>query len=67
MRLLGLLPLLFFVAQAVHYWKISQLGHMLWMCNVGNLLLAMGLFLEKRRVIRLSAIDPTLLAFGDAA
>ncbi len=56
MRLLGLLPLLFFVAQAVHYWKISQLGHMLWMCNVGNLLLAMGLFLEKRRVIRLSAI-----------
>jgi hypothetical protein len=56
MRLLGLLPLLFFVAQAVHYWKISQLGHMLWMCNVGNLLLAMGLFLEKRRVIRLSAV-----------
>jgi hypothetical protein len=56
MRLLGLLPLLFFVAQAVHYWKITQLGHMLWMCNVGNLLLAMGLFLEKRRVIRLSAI-----------
>ena len=29
---------------------------MLWMCNVGNLLLAMGLFLEKRRVIRLSSI-----------
>src|SRR5215203_1312945 len=56
MRLLGLLPLIFFIAQAVHYWRNTQLGHMLWMCNIGNLLLAIGLFLEKRRVIRLSAI-----------
>ena len=56
MRLLGLLPLIFFIAQGVHYWRIKQLGHMLWMCNVGNLLLAMGLFLEKPLVIRLSAI-----------
>ena len=56
LRLLGLLPLIFFLAQGVHYWRINQLGHMLWMCNVGNLLLAMGLFLEKSRVIRLAAI-----------
>jgi hypothetical protein len=56
LRLLGLLPLIFFLAQGVHYWKINQLGHMLWMCNVGNLLLALGLFLEKPLVIRLSAI-----------
>ena len=56
MRLLGLLPLIFFLAQAVHYWRINPLGHMLWMCNVGNLLLAMGLFVEKPLVIRLSAI-----------
>lgn len=56
LRLLGLLPLIFFMAQAVHYWRINQLGHLLWMCNVGNLLLAMGLFLEKPLVIRLSAI-----------
>ena len=56
MRLLGLLPLFFFLAQGMHYWRIDQLGHMLWMCNIGNLLLAMGLFLEKRLVIRLSAI-----------
>ena len=56
MRLLGFLPLIFFLAQAVHYWRINQLGHMLWMCNVGNLLLAMGLFLEKPVVIRLAAI-----------
>ena len=56
MRLLGLLPLIFFLAQGVHYWRSNQLGHLLWMCNVGNLLLALGLFLEKPLVIRLSAI-----------
>ena len=56
MRLLGLLPLTFFLAQGVHYWRIDQLGHMLWLCNIGNLLLAMGLFLEKPLVVRLAAI-----------
>jgi hypothetical protein len=56
LRLLGILPLIFFFGQGVHYWKTNELGNMLWMCNVGNLLLAMGLFLEKRRVIRLAAI-----------
>src|SRR5919106_3452928 len=56
MRLIGLLPLFFFLAQAVHYWRINELGHLLWMCNVGNLLLAMGLFLENRFVVRLAAI-----------
>lgn len=56
LRLIGLLPLLFFLAQAVHYWRTNELGHLLWMCNVGNLLLALGLFLEKARVVRLAAI-----------
>ena len=56
LRLLGIFPLIFFVAQGVHYWRIDQLGHMLWMCNIGNLLLAMGLFLEKPLIVRLSAI-----------
>lgn len=56
MRLVGLLPLFFFIAQGVHYWRINELGHLLWMCNVGNLLLAMGLFLEKPLVVRLAAI-----------
>ncbi len=56
LRLLGILPLVFFLAQGVHYWRINQLGHMLWMCNIGNLLLAMGLFLEKPLLIRLAAI-----------
>ena len=56
LRLLGILPLIFFSAQFEHYLRINELGHLLWMCNVGNLLLAMGLFLEKPLVIRLSAI-----------
>ncbi len=56
LRLLGLLPLIFFLAQGVHYWQINQLGHMFWMCNIGNLILAMGLFLEKPLLIRLAAI-----------
>src|ERR1041385_1359909 len=38
LRLLGMLPLIFFLAQGVHYWRRNELGNMLWMCNVGNLL-----------------------------
>jgi len=56
LRLLGLLPLIFFLAQFIHYWRINELGNMLWMCNIGNLILAMGLFLEKPVLIRLAAI-----------
>jgi hypothetical protein len=55
-RLLGVLPLIFFFAQAVHYWRSKELGHMLWMCNIGNLVLAIGLFLDKPMLVRLSAI-----------
>lgn len=55
-RLLGVLPLLFFVAQGVHYYRIHQLGHMLWMCNIGNLVLALGLFFEKPLLVRVAAI-----------
>src|SRR5260370_25914289 len=56
LRLLGLLPLLFFVGQGIHYWQINQLGHMLWMCNIGNLLLAVGLFLERPLLMRVAII-----------
>jgi hypothetical protein len=55
-RLLGFLPLLFFVAQAIHYWQINQLGHMLWMCNIGNLLLALGIVFEQALLIRVAVI-----------
>jgi hypothetical protein len=56
MRLLGLLPLLFFLGQGVHYWRISEVGHMLWMCNIGLLVLALGLFFEKPLLVRVPAI-----------
>ena len=55
-RLLGILPLACFSAQAIHYWHINELGHMLWMCNIGNLLLAIGLFLEEAILIRVAVI-----------
>jgi hypothetical protein len=55
-RLVGLLPLAFFLAQAVHYWKINELGHMLWMCNIGNLVLAIGIFLNNALLIRAAVI-----------
>jgi len=55
-RLLGFLPLMFCLAQAIHYWQINQLGHMLWMCNIGNLLLALGIFFEQALLIRVAVI-----------
>jgi len=55
-RLLGLLPLIFFLAQLIHYWRGGGLANMLWMCNIGNLALAIGLFAGHREVIRVAAI-----------
>lgn len=55
-RLLGILPLIFFFAQGLHYWRIGQLGHMFWMCNIGNLLLAVGLLLGQPIPIRVAAL-----------
>ena len=56
MRLLGVLPLVFFLAQGVHYWRSHELGNMLWMCNIGNLVLALGLFFEKPLLVRVAVI-----------
>lgn len=55
-RLLGILPLIFFFGQLIHYWKLNELGNMLWMCNIGNLLLAIGLFLNRPMLIRVAVI-----------
>jgi len=55
-RMIGILPLMFFLAQAVHYWRIREFGHVLWMCNIGNLLLAIGLFWCNRRLMRIAII-----------
>jgi hypothetical protein len=55
-RLLGILPLLFFLFQGIHYWRIRELGNMLWMCNIGNLMLAFGLFLNNAQLIRVAVL-----------
>jgi hypothetical protein len=55
-RLLGFLPLFFFIAQVVHYWRINELAHMLWMCNIGNLILAIGLFTKQPTLIRVAVL-----------
>jgi len=55
-RLMGLWPLFFFLAQAFHYWRVGGAGNLFWMCNVGNVLLALGLFLYHRELIRAAAI-----------
>jgi len=55
-RLLGFLPLFFFLGQAIHYWRFGGTENLLWMCNIGNLLLALGLFISHRELIRAAAI-----------
>ena len=55
-RVIGSLPLTFFLAQTIHYWRVGGMGNLLWMCNIGNLLLAIGLFLNHRELIRAAAI-----------
>ncbi|MGZ8846086.1 MAG: hypothetical protein ACXW3C_06440 [Pyrinomonadaceae bacterium] len=55
-RLIGLLPLTLFLAQTVHYWRYGGLSHLAWMCNVGNLLMAFGIFLNHKESIRAAAI-----------
>ena len=55
-RLIGLLPLTFFAVQAIHYWRFGGMGHLLWMCNAGNVLLGIGLLISHRELIRAAAI-----------
>lgn len=55
-RLLGLVPLLFFILHANYYRKAGGLSHLLWMCNIGNLLLAFGLFFARPVLIRVAVL-----------
>ncbi|HEV8589722.1 MAG TPA: hypothetical protein VGQ72_12655 [Pyrinomonadaceae bacterium] len=55
-RLLGVLPLMFFLVQTIHYWRYGGMGNLLWMCNAGNVLLGVGLLLGHREMIRAAAI-----------
>ncbi len=55
-RLLGVLPLVFFLIQTIHYWRYGGMGNLLWICNAGNVLLGIGLLLRQREAIRAAAI-----------
>jgi hypothetical protein len=55
-HLLGLLPLVFFVAHLSFYWRSGGLGNMLWICTVSNLALAIGLFFGLKWLIRLAVL-----------
>jgi hypothetical protein len=61
-RLLGLLPLGFFIshfwfyATAPYYADHRGVENMLWMCNIGNLVLAAGLFMGVKWMIRLAVL-----------
>lgn len=58
-RLLGIAPLIFFFAQGLHYWRLNdpaELGHMLWPCNIGNLLLAIGILTYRAPLIRVATL-----------
>lgn len=54
-RLLGLLPLCFFIARAIEYVVIANTPEqMLWSCHVSNLMLAVGMFLGNPLLIRVA-------------
>ena len=54
-RLLGLLPLCFFIARAIEYVSIAKTPEqMLWSCHVSNLMLAVGIFLGNPLLIRVA-------------
>jgi len=54
-RLLGLLPLCFFISRAIEYVVIAKTPEqMLWSCHVSNLMLAVGMFLGNPLLIRVA-------------
>lgn len=53
-RLMGILPLGFFFVQLHHHWSHGAAGNMLWMCNISNLILALGILFNIPLLIRVS-------------
>lgn len=54
-RLLGILPLLFFLARVVEYAVVAKTPEqILWCCHISNLLLAAGMFLANPFLIRIA-------------
>lgn len=54
-RLLGILPLVFFIARVIEYVRVGTPQHILWSCHISNLLLALGMFFGVPVLIRIAA------------
>ncbi len=68
-RLLGFLPLCFYIARAIEYIIVARTPEqMLWSCHVSNLMLAAGLFMGNPFLIRVASfwqilgVPPWILA-----
>jgi hypothetical protein len=55
-RWLGILPLTFFIAHLSTNLKDGTPENMLWLCNLSNLVLALGIFFRLPLLIRISAL-----------
>lgn len=54
-RLLGILPLCFFIARAIEYAAVAKTPEqILWSCHISNLMLAVGMFLGNPFLIRVA-------------
>lgn len=62
-RTLGMVPLFFFMLHAYTHWRDGTWPHMLWMCIIGNLLIAFGVFLRRPLSIRIG-VSWLLLGLG---
>lgn len=55
-RLLGLIPLFFFIVRLVDYVWWGTPSHIWWSCHVANLTLALGMFVGNLRLMRLAIL-----------
>jgi len=54
--IIGILPILFVAAATYHYIQSSTLFSLLWMCNICNITLALGILLQKPTLIWVSTL-----------
>ena len=55
-RLLGILPVCFFLSHLSFHFSEGTPEHLLWLCNLSNLVLAAGLFFQTPLLIRIAAL-----------
>lgn len=55
-RLLGLLPLFLFVARYIELTMQGKTAHILWICHISSLVMALGFFFQRIEFIRISVL-----------